>query len=162
MRRCVARCVKRSREADEVFTATAMDGITRFGGVLRTAGKLSFFIERWFLADTFAQLLVMDALYYSGNEEYKEVSEILQNKLYYEPETLEMVLKVISTYTHQPIKYLDAIVHLSYVMLRMLEKYSKNTEYMFVRKKASKRGKKGRSVEDGEQPPFETLRCRKS
>ena len=91
----------------------------------------------------------MDALYYSGNEEYKEVSEILQNKLYYEPETLEMVLVVITTYKDQPIKYLDAIVHLSYVMLRMLEKYSKNTEYMFVRKKASKRAKKTKQAEGG-------------
>lgn len=84
----------------------------------------------------------MDGLFYSGNEDYKDVSEILQNKLYYEAETLEMVLKVVSFYKDQSIQYLDAVVHLAYVMLRMLEKYSKNQDYIFVKKKAAKRGKK--------------------
>jgi replication fork protection complex subunit Tof1/Swi1 len=87
---------------------------------------------------------VMDGLFYSGNEDYKDVSEILQNKLYYEAETLEMVLKVVSFYKDQSIQYLDAVIHLMYVMLRMLEKYSKNQDYIFVKKKAAKRSKKGR------------------
>lgn len=93
------------------------------------------------------QLLVMDGLYYSGNEDYKDVSEILQNKLYYEAETLEMVLKVVVCYKDQSIQYLDAIIRLMYVMLRMLEKYSKNQDYVFVKKKASraKKAKKGQS-----------------
>ena len=83
----------------------------------------------------------MDALQQSGNEEYKEVSEILQNKLYYEPATLEIVFKLMTTYTHQPIKYLDTVIHLASILLKMLERYSKNTNYMFVRKRAAKNAK---------------------
>lgn len=33
-------------------------------------------------------------------------------------------------------------MHLAYVLLRMLEKYSKNKEFIFVRKRASRRKKK--------------------
>lgn len=89
----------------------------------------------------------MDGLYYSGNEDYKDVSEVLQNKLYYEAETLEMVLKVVTFYRDQSIQYLDAIIRLMYVMLRMLERYSKNQDYVFVKKKAarSKKAKKAQS-----------------
>jgi replication fork protection complex subunit Tof1/Swi1 len=38
-------------------------------------------------------------------------------------------------------RYLDSIINLNYVLLRMLEKYSKNKNYMYVRKKAHKRAK---------------------
>lgn len=88
------------------------------------------------------QLLVIDALHTSGNEEYKEVAEVLQDKLYYEGDTLDMVLKVASTYKNQPVRYLDTIVHLVFVLLKMLEKFSKNKDYMFVKKKANRRAKK--------------------
>lgn len=39
-------------------------------------------------------------------------------------------------------RYLDSVIHLSYVLLRMLEKYSKSKAYMYVRKKKSRAGKK--------------------
>jgi hypothetical protein len=37
--------------------------------------------------------------------------------------------------------YLDSVIHFAYVLLRMLEKYSKNKAYMYVRKKRVKRQK---------------------
>lgn len=81
----------------------------------------------------------MEALQQSGNQEYKDVSEILQDKLYYEGQTLDMVIQIASTYKNQPIRYLDTVINLVYVLLRMLEKYSKNKEHMFVKKKARRR-----------------------
>lgn len=82
---------------------------------------------------------MIEALQTSGNKEYEEVSQILQDKLYYEGSTLDMVLSVASTYKNQPIRYLDTIVNLVYVLLKMLEKYSKNKDYMYVKKKARRR-----------------------
>jgi hypothetical protein len=38
--------------------------------------------------------------------------------------------------------YLDAVVHLAYVLLRMLEKYSKSNSYMFVRKRKAKKARR--------------------
>ncbi|KAI5476063.1 hypothetical protein MNV49_000435 [Pseudohyphozyma bogoriensis] len=93
--------------------------------------------------DCFIQmLLVIDALSVSGVEENIEVAEILQNKLYYEADTLDMVVAVISKYTNQSLKYLDSVINLAYVLLRMLEKYSKSKAYMYVKKKAKARRKK--------------------
>ena len=37
----------------------------------------------------------------SGVEEYTDLAEILQNKLYYEAEQLDLVLTVISQYKNQ-------------------------------------------------------------
>lgn len=87
------------------------------------------------------QLLVIEALQVSGNDQYKEVSEILQDKLYYENSTLEMVTQIASTYKNQPLRYLDTIINLVYVLLRMLEKYSKSKEFMYVKKKARRRAR---------------------
>lgn len=92
----------------------------------------------------------------------------LQNKLYYDETHLEMVLNIIASYKDQSKRcafsltarhvrcgmlmrahsYLDAIVHLTYVLMRMLEKYSKNTDAMYVRKKkkSAKRKSKGATV----------------
>jgi hypothetical protein len=39
-------------------------------------------------------------------------------------------------------RYLDAVMNLSYTLLRMLEKYSKSKSYMYVRKKAGRAAKK--------------------
>ncbi len=76
----------------------------------------------------------------SGQQDHVDTAEILQNKLYYDADTLELCANLLRRYTDQSNKFLDAIVHLAYVMLRMLEKYSKSKAYMFVRKKKANRG----------------------
>ena len=76
------------------------------------------------------------------------MADILQNKLYYEADTLQMVLDVVAKFKDQSKRYLDSIMNLTYVLLRMLERYSKNNEFMFVRKKkkrAAKRRKQRRN-----------------
>ena len=78
----------------------------------------------------------MDAMQLSGHEDYVDVSVTLQNKLYYEEETLNVVLGAITSYTSQSHAYLDAVVHLAYVLLRLLEKFSKSNAHMFIKKKA--------------------------
>ena len=85
-------------------------------------------------------MLVIEAMSLSGREEHVDTAEILQNKLYYDADTLELCSNLLKRYDHQSNKFLDAIVHLAYVMLRMVEKYSKSKAYMFVRKKKAIRG----------------------
>lgn len=111
-----------------------MDCFTQLVGIHLCDDNQVILIQRPLL-----QLLVMEALQQSGNQEYKDVSEILQDKLYYEGQTLDMVIQIASTYKNQPIRYLDTVINLVYVLLRMLEKYSKNKEHMFVKKKARRR-----------------------
>lgn len=55
-------------------------------------------------ADNRTQLLVIEGLTASGTEDNVDTAEILQNKLYYESETLDMVLTVITTYKTQSMK----------------------------------------------------------
>lgn len=111
---------------------------------------------------------MIDTLALSEVEENIDVAEILQNKLYYEGETLDMVLRIVMGYSRQSLtyvppllnrsrpdatnRYLDSVINLSYVLLRMLEKYSKSKAFMYVRKKQNRasRKKKNRSGADDE------------
>ena len=78
----------------------------------------------------------------SKEEEDVEVANILQDQLYYNGDILDSCLQVISHYKDQSVAYLDSVVHFAYVLLRMLEKYSKNKTFMFIRKKKANRRKK--------------------
>ncbi|SCV67720.1 BQ2448_5331 [Microbotryum intermedium] len=108
--------------------------------------------------DCFTQmLLVIEALEASGIPDHVDVAEILQNKIYYEAETLDMVLTVVTKYNTQSHKYLDSVINLAYVLLRMLERYAKSKAYMYVRKKKAKqsRKKKGKKKDgDDEEDGF--------
>ncbi|GAA5909890.1 hypothetical protein JCM6882_002043 [Rhodosporidiobolus microsporus] len=84
-------------------------------------------------------LLIIEALQATNTPEHIDVAEILQNKLYYEADTLDLVLTLINRYSGQSYRYLDSIMNLSYTLLRMLEKYSKSKAYMYVRKKKAGR-----------------------
>ncbi|TNY24515.1 timeless protein-domain-containing protein [Rhodotorula diobovata] len=94
-------------------------------------------------------LLVIEALQATGNQDHIDVAEILQNKLYYEAETLDMVVSLVTRYNGQSYKYLDAVLNLAYTLLRMLEKYSKSKAYMYVRKKKAKKAASKRKKPDG-------------
>ncbi|WRT69168.1 uncharacterized protein IL334_006152 [Kwoniella shivajii] len=93
--------------------------------------------------DCFTQvLLLLDAMVTSAEEEDIEVAEIVQNNLYYNGDILDSSLSVISQYKDQSVAYLDSVVHFAYVLLRMLEKFSKNKAFMFIRKKKAARKKR--------------------
>ncbi|SCZ93205.1 BZ3500_MvSof-1268-A1-R1_Chr6-2g08528 [Microbotryum saponariae] len=102
-------------------------------------------------------LLVIEALAASGIPDHIDVAEILQNKIYYEAETLDMVVTVVTKYNTQSHKYLDSVINLAYVLLRMLERYAKSKAYMYVRKKKARqsRRKKGKKKDgDDEEDEF--------
>ena len=60
-----------------------------------------------------SQLLIIDSLMLSGIEENVDVAEILQNKLYYEGETLGMILNIMSRYTKQSLSFVAALLLLT-------------------------------------------------
>lgn len=88
------------------------------------------------------QLLLLETMSVSGIEDDVEAAEILQNSLYYNYDILDTSITVVAQYKDQSIGYLDSIVHFAYVLLRMLERYSKNKSFMFVRKREAQRKKK--------------------
>ncbi|ORY33101.1 timeless protein-domain-containing protein [Naematelia encephala] len=97
--------------------------------------------------DCFTQiLLLIDAMSTSEDDEDLEIAEILQNQLYYNGDILDSSLSVIAQYKDQSVAYLTSVVHFAYVFLRMLEKYSKNKAFMFVRKRKAAR-KKRKAIE---------------
>nr|XP_018259274.1 topoisomerase 1-associated factor 1 [Kwoniella dejecticola CBS 10117]OBR81432.1 topoisomerase 1-associated factor 1 [Kwoniella dejecticola CBS 10117] len=103
--------------------------------------------------DCFTQiLLLLDAMATSGEEEDVEVAEIVQNNLYYNGDILDSSLSVISQYRDQSVAYLDSVIHFAYVLLRMLEKYSKNKAFMFIRKKKAARKKRKQRDEAMKEP----------
>lgn len=94
----------------------------------------------------------------STNASDAEAAEILQNSIYYNYDILDSALTVMSQYKDQSIAYLDSVIHFAYVLLRMLEKYSKNKGFMYVRKKKARRAnkKKKKQVDaDGKDMPEE-------
>ena len=85
------------------------------------------------------QLLVIEALSGSPNEDYRDVADILQSRLYYNAETLNKVIEVVHDFKGQSkrsvikhlawqlqltafftFRFLDAMIHLSYTLFRML------------------------------------------
>ncbi|KAE8543703.1 topoisomerase 1-associated factor 1 [Cryptococcus gattii VGV] len=80
-------------------------------------------------------LLLIDDMSTSTNEEDVEVAEILQHQLYYNYDILDSALAVVREYKNQSVAYLDSVIHFAYVLLRMLEKYSKTKAFMFIRKR---------------------------
>ena len=78
----------------------------------------------------------------SSNEDDVEAAEVLQNSLYYNYDILDTSLTVVAQYKDQSVAYLGSIIHFAYVLLRMLEKYSRTKNFMFVRKRKAQRRKK--------------------
>lgn len=101
--------------------------------------------------NTHVQLLLIDSMSTSTNESDAEAAETLQHSIYYNGDILDTALTVVAQYKDQSIAYLDSVIHFAYVLLRMLEKYSKNKGYMFVRKKKARRAKKKAAQDAAEQ-----------
>ncbi|TXT09069.1 hypothetical protein VHUM_02543 [Vanrija humicola] len=99
-------------------------------------------------------LLLIDAMAHSTDEEDSEAAAIIQNQLYYNGDILDASLRVVSNYKDQSVGYLEAIIHFAYVLLRMLERYSKDNAYMYVRKRKSAQKKRRalKALNTGEAP----------
>ncbi|KAF7726188.1 Topoisomerase 1-associated factor 1 [Apophysomyces ossiformis] len=90
-------------------------------------------------ADCFKQmLLTLTAMASSPHEEYRQLADYIQGNIYHEQSTFDLFIDLIKRYRNQSLGYLLAVVQLTHVLLKMLEKFSKKQQVMFVRKKKSK------------------------
>ncbi|RUS31825.1 timeless protein-domain-containing protein [Jimgerdemannia flammicorona] len=127
--------------------------------------------------DCFKQmLLTLEGMAQSPHEDYREVSESLQNNIFYEESTLDLVVQLIRDYKNQSMgwvagsfcsvgcsfgnatkfgyargeSFLKSAIELAHVLLKMLERYAKSKRFMFVRKKkAAPKKKKAPGQTDG-------------
>lgn len=97
------------------------------------------------------QLLTVQDMALSPLEEDQEIAENMQNRIFYEEDTLELILSLLRNYKAQPFGYLDACTELAHFHLRLLEQYSKQNTYIFVKAKRQKTRRKKAPVAEGEQ-----------
>lgn len=96
-------------------------------------------------------LLLID--YMSSSElegpTFQEAAETLQQQLVYNGEVLDIALDSLKHYKPgaQSLAYLDASIHLAYVLLRMLESWGhKKGNETYVRQKIIKKRRRGKGV----------------
>ncbi|KAH0542171.1 hypothetical protein FGG08_003392 [Glutinoglossum americanum] len=87
-------------------------------------------------------LLTVQHMAESPLEEDQEVAENIQNRLFYEETTHELIILILRNYNDQGFGYLDACTELVHVHLRMLERYSKQNVDMQVRSRRRTRRKR--------------------
>ncbi|KAF8473455.1 timeless protein-domain-containing protein [Kalaharituber pfeilii] len=103
-------------------------------------------------------LLTVQDMALSPLEEDQEIAENMQNRIFYEESTLELILSILRTYKAQPFGYLDACTELAHVHLRVLERYSKQNTYIFIKAKRqkTKRNKANSNANTVDGEPDET------
>ncbi|KAG8868501.1 Topoisomerase 1-associated factor 1, partial [Tulasnella sp. 331] len=106
--------------------------------------------------DCLAQLLLLIEAMATSDPVFVEAASTLQHKLYYNGEIFDLAFDNLSQYkqytAQKSIAYLDSSIHLSYVLLRVLEKWAKakgEGGAMVVRKK-KKAAKKAKGVTEEE------------
>ncbi|ORX99636.1 timeless-domain-containing protein [Basidiobolus meristosporus CBS 931.73] len=92
---------------------------------------------------------VLNVMYTSEDEMYQEMATALQNNIYYEESILKLFITLISQYKSQSIGYLRSLVELIHVLLKLLERFSKSKNYMFIRSKKAKSRKKAKVDSEG-------------
>jgi replication fork protection complex subunit Tof1/Swi1 len=94
-------------------------------------------------------LLLIDSMSTSDMSDptLTEAAEILQQQLVYNGEVLDIAFESLRSYKEgtQSLTYLDSGIHLSYALLRMLERWGRRKGgEMYVRTKKTKRKKRSR------------------
>jgi len=85
----------------------------------------------------------------SDDPDYKEASKNLQHNLYYEEETLNIIISLCRNYkTRNSNKhFLRNLIETIHILLKMLEKFSEENKYLYTRKQ--KTVKKKNDEENG-------------
>ncbi|KAJ3078547.1 Topoisomerase 1-associated factor 1, partial [Rhizoclosmatium hyalinum] len=86
-------------------------------------------------------LVTLNAMAASGNEEYQDASNNIQNNLYYEAFIIESIAHLCKTFKDQSFSYLKNLVETVHIFLKMLEKFSKSKAFMVVRRKKRAKAK---------------------
>jgi replication fork protection complex subunit Tof1/Swi1 len=87
-------------------------------------------------------LMTVKEMTASSLEIDQEISENLQNRLFYEETVHELIAQILKSYKDQGFGYLDSITELFSVFTSMLERYSKQNADMQIRSRRRSRRKK--------------------
>ena len=109
---------------------------------------------------TFTQILhTVQSMSESPDDEDQEIAENIQNRIFYEEATHDLLVHILRTYKTQGFSYLDTITDCVHVFVRMLERYSKQNADLQIRSKRRARRKRkqnaqatGASLDDEEGP----------
>ena len=97
---------------------------------------------------TFTQILhTVQSMSESSDEEDQEIAENIQNRIFYEESTHELLVSILRNYKTQSFGYLDAVTDCVHVFVRMLERYSKQNADLQIRSKRRARRKRKQEVE---------------
>jgi len=101
-------------------------------------------------------LITLNSMNNSDNEEYKEASKNLQHNLYYEEETLTIIISLCRNYkTRNSNKhFLRNLIETIHILLKMLEKFSEENQHLYTRKQKNVKKKneddESNSIDDEE------------
>ncbi|KZO99089.1 timeless-domain-containing protein [Calocera viscosa TUFC12733] len=93
-------------------------------------------------------LLLVECMSNSPSEDLRDAALALQHKLWFSSELMDVALVNARTYTGQSLAYLEAVVQLNYVLLKLLERYAKGRGAMYVKKKTNAKKKKAKSLDE--------------
>ncbi|KZT54478.1 timeless-domain-containing protein [Calocera cornea HHB12733] len=93
-------------------------------------------------------LLLIECMSNSRSEDLREAALALQHKLWFSSELMDVALVNARTYTGQSLAYLESVVQLNYVLLKLLERYAKGRGDMYVKKKTNAKKKKTKSLDE--------------
>ncbi|RPA96465.1 timeless-domain-containing protein [Choiromyces venosus 120613-1] len=95
-------------------------------------------------------LLTVQDMAVSPLEDDQEIAENIQNRLFYEEVTLDLVVMILRAYTRQPFGWLDDCTEMVHVHLKMLERFSKQHDHMFIRSRKRARAQRKKNATPGE------------
>jgi replication fork protection complex subunit Tof1/Swi1 len=97
------------------------------------------------------QLLTVQQMAESLNEDDQDIAENIQNRIFYEEATHDRVLGILRNYKDQGFGYLDSCTELAHVFVRMLERYSKQNSDLTIRSKRRRKKRKEQEANKGDE-----------
>lgn len=141
------------------------DSFALVAGVLNQEGLivLNRYLREWYDLKQWGELqsamrcytqilLTIQDMSQSPLDEDQDIAENIQNRLFYEEVTLELIIAIVKSYTRQSFGYLDTVTELAAVYIRVLEKYAKQNTHMFIRSKRARKKKTKGKEKEGEAP----------
>ncbi|KAI8085063.1 timeless protein-domain-containing protein [Halteromyces radiatus] len=107
---------------------------------IRTCLEDKLWFDVQVTADCLRQMLItLAAMNRSTEQEYRDVADYIQSNIYHEQSTLDIFPDLIRSYRNQSFGYIETMVQLIHVILKLLEQYCKKQKVHFVRKKRTVR-----------------------
>ncbi|OUM67869.1 hypothetical protein PIROE2DRAFT_4545, partial [Piromyces sp. E2] len=121
-------CEKASDEEKGKLSFDSINSMLNVKGLLFIVYRLKLYQDE--------KLITLNSMNNSDDEEYKEASKNLQHNLYYEEETLNIIINLCRNYKirNSNKHFLRNLIETIHILLKMLEKFSEENKYLYTRK----------------------------